>query len=163
MPDKKPTQSNVKIIKADYKLKNKIGANVDLKKIFTEEKIKQANNIIEANNDEIVESLTKQMNVLRGYKGKNLSYNELRTVQDVSLTIKSNAGMANYPLASAIARSLFIFIENKQALSSEDIIVMDAHIDSLNGVFTNKITDDGGTIGTEILKSLSILINKYNR
>ncbi|MCB0792572.1 MAG: hypothetical protein KDB97_12445, partial [Flavobacteriales bacterium] len=65
------------------------------------------------------------------------------------------------PLASTIAKSLYVYIEHRKKFTDNDQKIIDSHVDALSGIFANKITDDGGVVGSELLKTLAVLISKY--
>lgn len=155
-------REGVSIVDPDYKLKKKIGENIDLNTIFTPAKVEAARRAADSSRLEFLYDIKHRLEEAeKAYNSRQEGDDTMIILLDHIFAIKSNAGIANYLLASAISKSLYVFLENKKAIKNADEAVIESHLDALKGVFANKIEGDGGELGKELLESLQQVIDKY--
>ena len=162
-----PAESDVRIIAPDYTLKKMIGEDVDLKQLFSAEKIEQAQGAINRHKDSFLEWVAKDIATLKEIHTelcKNATGNleaEIKKLARTAFVIKSQAGTFGFTLATQVAKSLDDFCNQHLKPSVDQLRVIDKHIETLVMIFQKNITGDGGEVGSAIMLSLSKLIDKF--
>ena len=159
--------AEAKFIAPDYSLKEKIGLDIDLKAIFTPELIESAQQkSIEGNKEKFMEWVLEDLGIIEEHF-KNASatnppsLEEVRKLEFVASRIRAQAGTFGYGLATLIAKSLCNFCNRQTKIENVQLIVIRKHIDTLLVIFNQKIKGDGGSMGAELLGSLTKLTEKY--
>lgn len=145
------------ILPPDYTLKKMIGENVDIKQIFSEEKVANAQEAIDNYRDKFLEWAIKDIATL----DECLKNKDIKAIEEISDRLKGQAGTFNFDLGTLVAKSLNKYCNSNAAPSAEQMVVIRKHLDTLAVVFGQKITGDGGTIGKELLENLFKLVEKY--
>ncbi|MCH2546427.1 MAG: hypothetical protein MK052_02290 [Alphaproteobacteria bacterium] len=148
-----------------YALKDKIGMNMN--QILTDEVVKDSQKVIHKSQKDFLKWIEADLQTLEN------AYNALAAdpengrdpaliIQKSAFTCKSQAGTFGYDLGSAIAKSLYDFLE-KDYVEGErgHVIIIRKHIDTLNTIFHRKVEGDGGKIGNAVYGALGKLIKKY--
>jgi len=158
-------EDQVRIIKADYDLKEKIGYDITLDQIFTEERIQAAQNVINESAKEFLNWFANDCKSLQSYyaglrNGEN-SAQALAKMQDAAFSIKARAGTFGYDCASLVANSLYQFARKHPECIPDHLLVYEKHIESLQTILQNNISGLGGEIGKELLHKLNLLTKKF--
>lgn len=156
---------DVKEFSPDFSLKEKIGMNMN--EILTSEVVKSSQEVINKSQKEFLQWIRNDLDTME------MSYAELAKmpemgrdfaleIQKAAFSCKSQAGTFGFDLGSAIAKSLYDFLENDYVENDKGhLIVIRKHIDTLNTIFRQSITGDGGQIGAAIYTALGTLIRKF--
>ena len=84
------------------------------------------------------------------------------SINKVAHELRGQGGTFGYPMVSVLSKMLH---ENTHAgcgLGDKDVAVVKAHIDAMRVVFTNKISNDGGEIGKQLLEGLAAVVIKIH-
>ncbi len=76
-------------------------------------------------------------------------------------TIKSQAGIFGYDLATTVADQLILYLLDQENLSTNSLIVVRKQIDIIQAVFTYAIKDIDSVVAKELVTSLNALIAKF--
>lgn len=173
MNDKNPkpeTQQDdsIRILPPDYSLKEKIGMNVNLRDIFTPERIAQAQKSIDDSQAEFVNWAQKDLVDLE-HTYRHIAENpeaapDSRTekIRKIAFSLKCQSGTFGYPLGSEVARSLYKYTTDHGRFTSENIVVLRKHIDALQVILQQNIQGEGGTMGAELMTGLEKLVAKFS-
>ena len=152
--------------KPDLSLKEKIGVN--LKEILTTEVVKSSQEVITKSQKDFLKWVDNDLSTMEnGYtalakapeNGREAAYE----IQKAAFSCKSQAGTFGFDLGSAIAKSLYDFLENDYVEGDRNhTLVIRKHIDTLNTIFHRKIDGDGGKLGNAVYSELGKLINKFD-
>lgn len=158
-------EDQVRIIKAEYELKEKIGRDVSLDQIFTEERINAAQEVIFDGAKEFLNWFANDCKTLQAEcrklpQGENIA-EVLGNIEDAAFSIKARAGTFGYDCASLVANSLHQFTRRHPNFASEHLLVYEKHTESLLTILQNNISGLGGEIGQELLHRLNQLTKKF--
>jgi hypothetical protein len=157
-----PENNQVQILPPNTNLKKKIGERVSLSDIFTPAKIEAASRAIEASKAEfIVETRERLARAVELFNAGDMGNAEFREMMECAFYIKSHAGMSGYLLATVVANLLFTYMEKHAVVTADVVKVLEAHMQALQGIFTNNIRADGGQLGVELVESLTALQAKF--
>lgn len=152
----------------DFSLKNKIGKDLPIGEVLTTENIKEAQQVINASQEDFVKWVENDLKMLESYFKQAYADAEnaleaVVNIQKYAFSIKSQSGTFGYDLGSAIAKSLYDFCENNYVVGdNKHILVIRKHIDALNTIFHQKITGDGGATGQAVYQALGKMITKFD-
>jgi len=157
----------VKNFPPDYALKKMIGEDVNIKEVFSEESVAKAQKSIDKHQDSFLDWASQDIALLNEYYAKSVESPSSReaaiiAIEEIADRLKSQAGTFNFGLATLVAKSLEKFCNLHPNPHNDHLVVIRKHIDTLTVIFNQKIMDDGGAIGNELLDSLSKLVEKYN-
>jgi hypothetical protein len=157
-----PASNEVIIVRPDFALKKKIGKDVKLDSIFTEEKIAASKKIVEESSRDLIRDVHDMLDRAQGaLEEEKITKEGLFQLFDCIFAIKSTAGIAGYPLATEIAKQLYLYIEMHGVIEQDERRVMLEHLNALRAIFRNELKGDGGPIGAELLQALAQLRQKY--
>ena len=145
------------ILPPDYTLKKMIGENVDIKQVFSEEAVAKAQQTIDKHQDSFKEWAINDVNELN----ENFKKKDITAIEKISARLKSQAGTFNYELGTLVAKSLNNFCNAHHQPSQDHLLVIRKHIDTLQVIFLQNITGNGGETGKELLDNLFKLVDKY--
>lgn len=154
--------------KPDMSLKLKIGKDINIGEILSNENIKGAQQVINDSQKDFVKWIENDLRTLEGYFAEayadaDNALNAVVGIQKYAFSIKSQSGTFGYDLGSAIAKSLYDFCENNYVVGdNKHILIIRKHLDTLNTIFRKRITGDGGAIGQQIYQELGRLITKFD-
>jgi chemotaxis protein histidine kinase CheA len=152
--------------KPDFGLKEKIGLSIN--EILTPEVIKDSQGVINQSQKDFLKWVNNDLATLEN------AYSELKKnpadgrefaleIQKAAFSCKAQAGTFGFDLGSAIAKSLYDFLENDYVEGDANhILIIRKHIDTLNTIFHHGITGDGGKLGLAVHSALGKLINKFD-
>lgn len=156
----------VRLVQADYELKEKIGTDVKLDQIFTEDRIEKAQETIRESADQFLVWFAEDIKSLQAshkmlLSGQNVQA-MLQHLQDSAFSIKARAGTFGYDCASLISNSLYQFVRKHPGqCDAAHMTVVEKHLDSLNTILQHNISGLGGAVGQELLQKLKVLTQKY--
>lgn len=154
---KKPT----KIIKADYLLKDKIGAVK-----FDDNIVSQCQSILDHNEIDFSPYAKEILNELNTAISESKEIEACRETSKKELItpvmkLKANAPMFRYDLIGNLANIMLNFLESIPELDDHAIEIVSAHHKTLSLIIDRKIKGDGGDIGEKFEKELKSACNRY--
>lgn len=152
------------VFQPDFRLKEKIGRDVSVTDLLKPETINQAQAVIQQSRQDFVawikEDIIFMQELLEQLQDTSWDAKLLDQFMRLVLQVKARAGTFGYPLASEIARKLYVFCEEGYRAKADHMLVVRKHTEGLRVVIHNNIEGDGGEIGRELLKSLNLLAEK---
>ncbi len=146
-------------------LREKIGTDIDLDELFSEETVAEAQKTILTMHDEYLDWVSIDLNRLEySYTALQQDLSDLQHLQaleEIAFTIKSQAGIFSYDLASKVGKLLFDYLKTVQIPTQDTLMIVRKHTDVLYVIFHQEITGSGAKMGHEILDVLQTLIEKY--
>lgn len=165
--DEAETDDEVVEFEPDYGLKEKIGKDLNMKEIFTGEVVKSGQEVINKTKKDFIKWVDNDLQTLENAytelaknpaKGRDYALE----IQKAAFSIKGQSGTFGFDLGSAVAKSLYDFLENDYVEGERNhVIVIRKHIDTLNTIFHKKVDGDGGKLGGELHNALGTLIRKF--
>ena len=76
-------------------------------------------------------------------------------------TIQSFGATFEYKLLTVFGRSLRRYTETIKNADSNQLTLIQAHVDAINVVITQKITGDGGEVGKALISDIQVALEKY--
>lgn len=151
--------------KPDFSLKEKIGMNMG--EILTPEVVKDSQEVINKSQKDFLKWVDNDLRSLENAYAE-LARNPAQgrdaalIIQKAAFSCKAQAGTFGYDLGSAIAKSLYDFLENDYVEGDRNhVLVIRKHIDTLNTIFHRGVLGDGGKIGGQVHAALGKLIRKF--
>lgn len=154
-----------RIVRPENKIKKKIGTDVNLREILQPEVLQSAQQIIMEKKDGFLAEARDSMLAIEG------AYNQINAHEDAepnlallrreAESLRDRSGTFGYHLGSDIAKSLARYAEQTSLANEHLAVVLRKHLDGLQIVFRQNVTDSGGAIGMELLDGLRKLIDKY--
>lgn len=161
------TNDDIIEFEPDYGLKEKIGKDINMKDIFTTEVVKSGQEVINSTKKDFLKWVENDLQTLENAyvelaknhtKGREFALD----IQKAAFSIKEQSGTFGFDLGSAVAKSLYDFLENDYVEGEQShVIIIRKHIDSLNTIFHRKVDGDGGKVGSELHSALGQLIRKF--
>ncbi len=160
-----PVESDEPIIfQPDYRLRDKIGRDMKITDLLKPEVLKQAQDVIQQSRQDFIawirEDVAFMLELLHQLEETSWDAKLLEQFMRLVMQVKARAGTFGYPLASEIARKLYVFCEEGYRAKSDHMLVVRKHAEGLSVVINKNIEGDGGVIGKELLKSLDKLAEK---
>lgn len=156
-----------RIVRPENKLKKKIGHDVNLREILQPEVVQQAQQIIYDKKEDFLGWTTRSLQLMEEayFSLQHVSDSEpqalLATLSREAESLRDRSGTFGYHLGSDIAKSLARYCALTQASNEHLAVVTRKHLDGLQIVFKDNVTDRGGIIGMELAHGLQKLIEKY--
>lgn len=154
-----------RIVRPENKLKKKIGADVNMREILQPDVIQAAQQVIMEKKDGFLEEAkVTLLNMETGYSQLTAGVNPAGHLQAIfanAESLRDRSGTFGYHLGSDIAKSLARYCEQTNPANEHLPLVLRKHLDGLQTVFRQNVTDSGGAIGMELLDGLRKLIEKY--
>ena len=164
------TQTEImpEIIDADMSLKYRVGGRPGALGHIRREAIEMAeravellsNNYINVARGQVVEILAR-MNVI--HQTPKECSGALMELSIISREIKGQARSCSYNLLTQVAESLYNFVSKHKSPDRRDIEFMDAHIAVMQHIINHNLRGDGGEIGKELLKTITVAHGKLDR
>ena len=155
-----------RIIRAENKLKKKIGGDVSVKELLQPDVLEGAQGVINEKRDQFMELIFADVEAMeRAYHTLTQDHKDMDAVVillEKAESIRDRAGTFHYQLASQIAKSLAKYAHEVTDVTSETITVLRKHLDGLQTVFRKNIEGTGGGVGIELMDSLQKLVQKYH-
>ena len=160
-------ENAVRILPADFSIKKKIGINVDLKQIFTPERIEAAQKTIDDTKSDFIKWAQKDLEDLEdAYSQLQKNLNgaqepEVEKIRKLAFSLKCQAGTFGFDLGSEVARSMNNYINTHPTYDATTVTVLRKHIDALQVIFEQNIQGMGDKMGSELMDNLTKLVAKY--
>lgn len=85
----------------------------------------------------------------------------LSAINEIAHELRGQGGMFGYPLMTQFGKSLYDVTGEDAQISSALLDLIDAHIDLIKAVTHQKVKGNGGTIGQQLLESLTEAKKKF--
>lgn len=156
----------VTIMKPSQTLKDKVGHDISLDDILSVSSVRKAQQIISGAQGDFLEWIIQDTRAMEqafhriGHTAAGKPQ-DIRALYQAALTIKAQAGTFGFDLASQVAESLMLVLEDLTYADPQCMVVLRKHMDALYVIFQRNIQGMGGAIGKELLASLDKLGKKY--
>lgn len=149
---------------ADFGLKTKLGTGNTLQSLITPEILNQAQNAINAINQESLEWIKNDFQELR-LLAKELGHAQSKAskdaISDLSLRISSRAGTFGYEYITRIAYMLYLFCRNDLQLHSPNhATIVQKHIEVLYVLMSQRLLGEKEDFTLEVVNELKNLTEK---
>lgn len=145
-------------------LKGKIGFDITMRQIFTQENVEQAQEHINSAADRfhewVMRDVANLLHALRNARQLNNPAPYASKIRRIAFGIKSHAGMFGYDLGSQVAQSLCNACDKPVPNPAHQLLILQKHIETLQVIFHKKVLGHGDAVGEELLTSLNGLIRK---
>lgn len=167
-PKKDGAEAEVRILPPDFSIKEKIGRDVDISKVFSPERVQAAQKSIDDTKHEFVQWVQDDLNELEKAYAE-LATQNIETQPDamhntckIVFSLKCQGGTFGYDLASKVADSLYRYLmkHKNEPVTPEVLTVTRKHIDALQVIFQQNMVGEGNAVGKELLDNLSRLVAK---
>jgi hypothetical protein len=157
---------DVKIIKPSTKLKDKVGGGTNAK--FNAKMIERTEKAVEARSGDYLVKVRNDIESLRKLiqRAQEEPENSRSILYDISMgarEVKGEAATFNYPLLTRFGDGLYKFTESMTELTKPRIAVIQAHIDAMNAVLSQRMKGDGGPVGNQLSRGLEIAVEKFRQ
>ncbi len=154
-------KKSVKVIKADFLLKAKIGAVR-----FDDHAVSQCQSILDNNEIDFTPYAKEIFNELdiaitHAKNNTNERSESKKSLIVPVMKLKANAPMFQYDLIGNLANIMLNFLENIPSLDNHAIEIVSAHRKTLSLIIDRKIKGDGGEIGDNFGTELKSACNRY--
>lgn len=151
-------------IRTDNALKKQLG-DVDMKKIFTADKLKECQELFDAANENFKKDAVEQVAVLEDLhrqclKNPSQSLPQLKKIAVLSHQLRGRMEALGYLFCYEICTSLHGFSNPITSPSAAHLTVVDKHLKALHVALHENMAGDGGAIGKEMVMMLGQLIQK---
>ena len=149
----------------DTALQKRIG--VPLKSVFTEERMKQAQMVIQRSSQLLLERCFEDSQQLKIelqdlQQNLNTSSKSFENIAFITLRIKGTAGMVNYLIPTQVANELFKFMQRLQGdIDGAAFTLIKTHIHTINAAFKQRLTGDGTAVTHEVVEELALMVGQY--
>ncbi|MFO1243468.1 MAG: response regulator [Rickettsiales bacterium] len=157
---------DITVVNPEFGIKEKIGFDISIESIFSPENVRRAQDIIHNSSEEFlewvvddIEQLEEAYKILESKPGHSREEVDLFLAR--ALTLKSQAGMFGFELASRVAESLNDMCNSSSKIDPSRLRVARQHIDALYVIFQRNIQGTGGVIGRDLMQSLGLLTAKF--
>lgn len=155
-----------RIIRPENKLKKKIGADINMREILQPEVLMQAQQIIYDKRDEFLGwASSSLLQMEEAYYGLHHNAPDpqalLAVLNREALSLRDRSGTFGYHLGSDIAKSLARYCALTSVTNEHLAVVARKHLDGLQIVYKDNVTDSGGMIGMELMSGLKKLVEKF--
>jgi len=140
-------------------------ADVDLRKVFTEEKLAQCQQLFdEANEKFLQEALERTEEIDRIYQKASdepeKASEHVRTICTLSHQLKGRMEALGFVFCYEIADSLYRYTRAANASTHTVLMVIAQHVHALQAALREHCESDGGDHGKEMMEMLSVLVAK---
>lgn len=168
-PENSATTDDDEVVefKPDFSLKEKIGKDINLKEVFSADAVKSSQEVINKTKKDFLKWVDNDLkNLESAYEALAANPAQGResalVIQKAAFSIKGQSGTFGFDLGSAVAKSLYDFLENDYVEGeSSHTLVIRKHIDTLNTIFHKNVDGDGGKTGNAVYNALGTLIRKF--
>lgn len=151
---------NVQIIPAQMELRQKVvNSKTGIDIAMTPSQLDELEEVIQESRDEFiveVAGLLKKLraDVARARANKDDADKFVKIAMDAAYDIKALGGSFNYPLLTAIAKSLHNFLYERQSLQGKQYDLVSLHVDMLYLVLSRQMDGPGGVTEQQIVLAL---------
>ncbi len=154
-------QKKANVIKANYKLQQKVGSGP-----LDEKAVMECQKVIETNEVDFgpigVAILDKLAAALERAKDPSVTMQEIKTILTAPIMeLKANAGIFGYALIGNLANIMLSFLEAILVLDNDAIEIVKAHHKSLHMILVRGMKGDGGEAGKHLEQELRQACDRY--
>jgi DNA-binding response OmpR family regulator len=156
-----------RMVMPDYTLKKKIGFDIPAELIVNPLTIAKSEEEIKNVREDFLQNITRDVaslysNYLLLVQSPDNARKLVRAIQDTSELIKARAGIFGYIRASEVAQQLYNFCRSYYDKDNKyHLIILEKHIQTISVIFAQNVMDDGGQVGSDLMRDLAKLIHKY--
>lgn len=112
-----------------------------------------------------IHSMAQSLEALElGKKGHKGNRKHVANINHIAHELRGQGGTFDYPLITDFGKSLYEATMNSEMLVTQDRLkLLEAHIDVIRTVFSNRIQGDGGEVGATLLKEIDVAVRKYSK
>lgn len=174
-------ESNVKALRDDVqavyirpanKLRDKLGANalkgeVDIDPMIIQAAEQRIQSLLGDYTDwmgRYLNSMTRSLSSLEVTEEENHASNakHMANINRISHELRGQGGIFDYPLITALGKSLYeATADPDKPLSQARLELIQAHVDAMRTVFKEKISGNGGEVGTALLLDIRAAVKRY--
>ena len=159
------TPKKTKITTPDFALSQKIGKEVDLNTVFTEDRIEASQaEVVKVQEGFLDKVAHKVEEMQKSFDNDASSDITKETLMSQSFMVKGQAESLGYSLLAHIAKSLCDYTEAHLQHDEDKArnVIVTKHFNAMHIIIKDKIKGDGAKLGEELLKNLQLLIAKYH-
>jgi len=132
----------------------------------TPEDLKKIEAVVHKSTDKFIAQAADMLKRLReGYRAaegnKKLRPAFLKQVREDSLSIKGLGGMFNFPLMTAIGKSLNDFCDGKGDMDDRQMRIVSLHVDALYVILARRIEGEGSDQEGQVLQAFREAVAKF--
>lgn len=159
------SQSMPQILILKNTLRRKIGWSVVLGDIFTPKRMQECQQIVDHAYLKLLDEMKEEIDGLadaytKASKDPAAAEPIIKQTIPLAFSIKKRMEELGFSLGFEVAQSLYNYIKAATRYHPDVMVVVCKHAAILQIVLENKITDDGGATGQELILSLRKLIRK---
>jgi len=151
------------LVTADHSLKDKIGKDVNLKNIFTEERIAAGQQAIQDIQDDFSASIEEELSpvIEMGRKDPASAKTKALFLKTIA-SEKNKAESLGYKMLALVLDSLGKYSQKYLPEDKHAAIIVGKHIDILEITLRNKTIGDGHPVNNQLIKALPELIAHFH-
>lgn len=161
-----PNIDDIPLIYApDSSLQKRIG--VALKQIFTDERIRLAQQVVQKSSQLLLERCFEDSKLLREELDRlrsecDTSSEAFDNLGYITLRIKSSAGMVDYLIATQVANELYKFLQRLNGpIDPAAIAIIHTHVQTIGAAFRERLTGTGTPVTAEVVEELRRMSTGY--
>jgi len=158
------SDDDVMVYEPDFSLKKKIGKDININELLRPELLQRAQYVVDHSRPDFIASMKDDVKTIQSLlvslEETSWDAKVLELFMHLVMQVKGRAGIFDLPLASEIARKLYVFCEDDYRARADHMLVIRKHVEGLAVIINQNIQGDGGKIGQDLLKSLEILAEK---
>lgn len=144
-------------------LKKKIGDAAALRSIFSPERVRAGQKVIEDTKDHYFDNLEETLAVFQAASAGDM---EPQRIYDATKSLKAQAEGLGFTFLMEVSNSLYKFLQKKMEASSvsfdkDDNVVVQKHSEAIVAALENRERGKGGMVESSVLSSLELLKRKY--
>lgn len=153
--------AKVNVIKANYRLQQKVGAGP-----LDEKSLKKSQEVIDTNEVDFgplgLGILKKLEDRLREAQNSSISMQEIKQLLTAPvMELKANASIFHYTLIGNLANIMLNFLEGLMTMDKDAVDIVKAHHDTLHMILVRGMKGDGGAGGKALMVELQQACDRY--
>jgi hypothetical protein len=155
------TEKKANVIKANYRLQQKVGAGP-----LDDKAVKASQNVIDTNDvdfEPLGLSILKRLEdglLLMNHDGISMERKKDLLTTPV-MELKANASTFHYTLVGSLANIMLSFLEAIRETDNDAVEIVRAHHKTLHMIIVKKISGDGGAAGKQLTSELQMACDRY--
>ncbi|MHA1565498.1 MAG: hypothetical protein ACTSX7_09315 [Alphaproteobacteria bacterium] len=166
MSGKKQAADEVQIIQVPNTLRAKIGPGTGIDKALVEKAdqaiVAKAGDFLARTRDDI-QTLDQKTTVIEDTADDGARQIAQQEAYAITHELRGEAGSYGYKLISTVANAQCRYIEDLPEGTMAVPAIVRAHTDALRAIVGGDISGDGGKVGQELIKNLSLLVAKLQK
>lgn len=146
----------------ELSLQQKLGKNVNLRAVFTPERIAASEAEIAKAQDSFLHKAGDRLaEMQKHFQSGKWDETIQKAISGHAFAIRGQGEGLGYHLLAFTADSLCRYTETLTNPAAQDRIVIGKHLETLQAILEERITGDGGALGKSLLEHLQLLIKKF--